>query len=502
MKRNLLLFLVTLLPMVASAYDAEVDGIYYNFAGDEAMVTYKNTSYNSYSGAVVIPASITYNDKTYSVTSIGDYSFLSCSSLTSVTIPESVTTIGNGAFQGCGSLISVTIPNRLNRIGIYAFLDCPELTSISIPDSVNHIGSGAFKNCNGLVSITIPEGVSSINGQTFFGCSSLTSITIPESVTSIGIEAFRGCNSLSSITIPNNVTSIGYCTFYGCSSLTSVIISNSLTSIEQSVFYGCSNLTSVTIPDSVASIGNYAFEGCSSLAFVVIGGNIASIGDRAFKDCKLRNVLIKCITPPTANNNSFSDQTYYHTSLYIPKGSWDAYAYDDNWYKFINIRETAMTEEELSTRQTYTLMDANTFAYSVYDPVNDCIGTISSVGINEDNPNHSWQILKDGSQRYLYNIGARKYAKKGAKGLELSDQPEAIEIGNGENGIVLGGQTSQKWAFVSNEHLNTDHAIVDGIVNAQCSMFNVQSVYDLNGRRVQQPRNGIYIKNGRKILMQ
>ena len=107
MKRQLLLLLTALLPLLASAYDAEIDGIYYNFLGDEATVTYQkydNVHYiytSDYSGDVVIPSSVFYNGTTYSVTSIGDHAFYNCSGLTSVTIPNSVTSIGWSAFYNC-----------------------------------------------------------------------------------------------------------------------------------------------------------------------------------------------------------------------------------------------------------------------------------------------------------------------------------------------------------------------------------------------------------------
>ena len=120
MKRNLLFILIALLPMVASADDAEIDSIYYNFSGNEAYVT-ESASYNSYSGAVVIPESVTYNGKTYSVTSIGDCAFRNCNSLISVTIPESVTSIGEGAFSGCSGMTSITIPESVTSIGYRAF---------------------------------------------------------------------------------------------------------------------------------------------------------------------------------------------------------------------------------------------------------------------------------------------------------------------------------------------------------------------------------------------
>ena len=73
------------------------------------------------------------------VTSIGDYAFYYCRSLTSVTIPNSVTTIGNDAFRYCSSLTSVTIGNGVTSIGDYAFSGCSSLTSVTIPNSVTHI---------------------------------------------------------------------------------------------------------------------------------------------------------------------------------------------------------------------------------------------------------------------------------------------------------------------------------------------------------------------------
>ena len=315
MKRNILLLLVALLPMVANAYNAEINGIYYNlYDGPKATVTYKNINYNSYSGTVVIPRSVTYNGTTYSVTSIGNSAFKDCRSLTSVTIPNSVTSIGSSAFYGCRSLTSVTIPESVTSIGSDAFKDCRSLTSVTIPNSVTSIGSNAFGYCSGLTSVTlesntivsaarsssssmasifgnqveeyiIGNNVTSIGSYAFYGCSSLPSITIPEGVTSIGSYAFEYCSGLTSITIPNSVTSIGSSAFYGCSSLTSVTIPEGVTAISDGTFSGCSNLTSITIPEGVTSIGNSAFKDCRSLTSVTIPNSVTSIGSNAFSGC-------------------------------------------------------------------------------------------------------------------------------------------------------------------------------------------------------------------------
>ena len=199
------------------------------------------------------------------VTRIGDFAFVYCDSLTSVTIPDSVTSIGDFAFVYCDSLTSVTIGDSVTTIGIQAFDGCSSLTSVTIPDSVTTIGDYAFRGCRSLTSVTIPDSVTTIGNDAFFQCVSLTSVTIPDSVTTIGVRAFYGCSSLTSATIGEGVTTIGLYAFYDCSSLTSVIIGDSVTTIEHSAFMGCSSLTSITIPDSVTTIGYGVFGYCSSL---------------------------------------------------------------------------------------------------------------------------------------------------------------------------------------------------------------------------------------------
>ena len=92
------------------------------------------------------------------------------------------------------------IPDSVTSIGEYAFYLCTSLTSITIPDGVTSIGASAFQTCSSLTSITIPKSVTSIGDAAFFSCSRLTSITIPDGVTSIGQSTFAGCSSLITVT--------------------------------------------------------------------------------------------------------------------------------------------------------------------------------------------------------------------------------------------------------------------------------------------------------------
>ena len=292
------------------AYDFAVSGIYYKIISstDKTVeVTYKSSSYSyyysDYSGTIVIPNEVTYNSITYNVTSISEYAFVSCTGLTSITIPSSVTSIGSSAFCYCPGLTSVTIPSSVTSIGDDAFRNCTGLTSISIPSSVTSIGDFALYGCTGLTGpvfnssifaylpsnfsgeYSIPEGIKQIVGSAFYGCSGLTSVTIPSSVTSIGSYAFKGCTGLTSVTIPSSVTSIGTSAFKGCAGLTSVTIPSSVTSISSSAFANCTGLTSVTIPSSVTSINYNAFNGCTGLKSVTIPSSVTSIGTSAFKGC-------------------------------------------------------------------------------------------------------------------------------------------------------------------------------------------------------------------------
>ena len=298
MNMILSLLFVALLPIVASAYDAKIDGIYYLFSGDKATVTFQkhqNYTYMSdYTGEVVIPESVAYNGKTYSVTSIGNYAFADCSSLTSITIPSSVTSIGFEAFLGCSGLTSITIPNSVTSIRHFAFWGCSGLTSVTIGNGVTSIGDGAFYNCSSLTSVHITDVLSWCN---------IAFSTYDSNPLANANHLYMNGEEINDLVIPSTVISIGDYAFYGCSGLTSVTIPNSVTSIGSYAFSKCGSLTSVTIPNSVTSIGNYAFSYCRSLTSVTIPNSVTSIGESAFADCYVKNDSFINNSALTSSNN-------------------------------------------------------------------------------------------------------------------------------------------------------------------------------------------------------
>lgn len=344
MKQTILSFLLMLLPVVAFAQDAVViDGIYYNLNAETktAEVTYGKWSPfdrprdgdGRYSGVIVIPESVDYENDSYSVTSIGYEAFENCRDLTSVTIGNSVTSIIYSAFYGCSGLTSIiveegntvydsrdncnaiiktadneivlgfnssVIPNSVTSIGKRAFSDCyftSLITSDSeiptgaydlpliIPYSVNNIGEGAFYGCI-LNSVILPYGVTAIGNSAFENCRRLASIDIPNSVTSIGKDAFKSTAWLSNQ--PDGLIYAGKIAYYYKGTMpenTSIEFDDGTLAIADDLFLGCNNLISVSIPNSVILIGNNAFNNCKNLTSAIIGNSVTSIGEFAFSYC-------------------------------------------------------------------------------------------------------------------------------------------------------------------------------------------------------------------------
>ena len=385
LKRLCLSFCLFLSINAFAYYDFIIDGIYYSkkswniYSNVIYEVEVSDPSYHdaaddcthfvpSYSGSVVIPASITYDSQNIKVTGIGSSAFYGCTGLTSITIPSSVKSIGNWAFRGCSGLTSITIPEGIRYIFDYTFYGCAGLTSVNIPSTVKEIQGYAFNNCSSLTTVNIPSKVTSISKNAFNKCSSLASITvgegntvydsrnncnaiietvtntliagckntiIPNSVTTIGEYAFDG-SGLTSINIPSSVTTIGGCAFYGCNGLTFVIIPNSVTSIGASAFRNCSSLTSVAIPNSMTSIGYYAFGNCSSLAEVY---------------CHAKNI-------PETDSGAFNNSPIESATLHVPADVLEVYKTTAPWSKFGTI--VAIEDDEV------TATDVSAMSYAIY----------------------------------------------------------------------------------------------------------------------------------------
>ena len=253
LKSLLPLLLLLLLPITIHAQ--------FNYTtNDDDTITI--TRYTGPGGDVTIPNAM----NGLPVTSIGDYAFFHCTSLTDITIPNSVTSIGQDAFFYCTSLTNVMIPDSVTNIGVEAFTICSSLTRDNggcaqpllqqcgrslvqrVPDHPRRISRRIGRKLHdpqqrhqhrercvlllhqpdqhhdtqrrhqhrGLCVRELlqpdrasrsPTASSASGAVRSTSCISLTNVTIPDSVTSIGGEAFYDCTSLTSVIIPNSVTS-------------------------------------------------------------------------------------------------------------------------------------------------------------------------------------------------------------------------------------------------------------------------------------------------------
>lgn len=359
MKKTFFIIVYITICLSVFGYDFQSEGICYNIIGNNEVEV---TSGLSYSGAIVIPPSVTFNSVTYDVTSIGFMAFDNCSDMTSVTIPEGVTSIEMYAFGYCTGLTSVTIPDGVTSIGVYAFGSCTGLTSVTMPSSVTYLGSAAFHYCINLTSVTIPKcalplgthfstivtdvamaaGVDSIYDNAFSSYAQLTSVTIPNSVTYIGEQAFGTCTGLTSITIPENVAFIADNAFRSCYNLVSISVAANnanydsrgncnaiIETATNTLIQGCNN---TVIPNNVTSIRDCAFTNCTGLTSVTFPSCLTHIGNYAFNYCSgMTEITCQALTPPTVEEFTF---TNFNPTLYVPASSISQYSARPYWKNF------------------------------------------------------------------------------------------------------------------------------------------------------------------------
>lgn len=291
--KKYLLTLLLLVPMLASAYDIEIDGVYYNL--DKETKTAEVTSGNGwYDGPLVIPNTITYQDVDYIVTKIGAYAV------------------------------------KYNSHGF-------GIPSITIPNSITHID--ADFTYSGLKSVYISDIAAWFN---------IKFSSIYSNPLRYANHLYLNGEEVKDLIIPNSVTSIGWMAFYNFPGLTSVIIPNSVTSIERSAFESCTSLTTVTIGGSVTSIKSSAFKGCTHLTSVTIPSSVTCIEKEAFSECyRLNNITVLGTTPPTceektfycANNVRDPWDVYTYAKLHVPMGSEELYSSAYEWRYFNHIKE-------------------------------------------------------------------------------------------------------------------------------------------------------------------
>ncbi len=343
---------------------------------------------------------------------IGAYAFKGCNSLDFAPLDHDTNTktiIGERAFEGCNKLEGVTLGNP-ESVGKYAFAGCSLLGKVKVNWPV--VKEGTFDGCSFLHDLEISDDVTTIGENAFTGMKDwdeynipvLNNIHIPASVTSIGKNAFvfntntpvtviledgsaelslgnsfvapeinlyigrnveansALCSTANEVTFGNGVTSISDNLFNGVSGLKTVNFGSSIETIGANAFNGC-GLTELVLPPHVKTLGDNAFAG-NNIKNIAIGSEITEIGEKAFDGAnELTGVSITAITPPAANNNSFS---YYDCPLYVTPGCVDTYYnFTRCWYRFSGHELIPIDKLTVEGNSTVNLKPGETYKLSV-----------------------------------------------------------------------------------------------------------------------------------------
>lgn len=370
MKKLLLLALTLLLPMLASAFDFQVDGIYYNITSTTEHTVEVSYGSSVYSGDIVIPEHVTYNGVDFLVNGIqkgkcigsyGGYTELkfeggafTSSDISSVVIPSTITEIGDAAFAHCWNLKSISFPSTLTKItGRGAFYGTASLKDVTLPDALTEIGYEAFWG-SGITSLTIGSNIKNGGYNAFKYCSNLEVINIPSVAAWCQISFQYGDHmshpfdyakelringeKVTDIVVDSSISEIGTMCFYKYEGLKSIKFETGIKNIGTYAFYNCSGLEELVFPEELNTIGNKAFEGCNSLKKIKLSETINYIGNSAFNDCNSIELIESSIMKPM-ETTAFTNSTYMFTPLYVPKGTSNLYKNTSGWNNFSTIVE-------------------------------------------------------------------------------------------------------------------------------------------------------------------
>lgn len=492
MRRIAFLFVMVISCLQMWAEEFVVDNMYYR-------VQYPNCVALAHVGKdvldLVCPDTVSYNGMDYVVTRIDEKACWCNSELQSVTIPNTVTEIAEMAFKNCESLTSVTIGNSVKTIGNDAFAYCKSLTSVTFGNSVEIIRPRAFEWCTSLTTITTPNSLRKIGDYAFYGCEELATVTFGNQVGLLGECVFYNCKKLKSINFPNSLKIIGEYCFAWCSidevhvddrnawlyinfanstsnphprhiyengeEVHEIIVSSSLKEIKNYAFEGCPGITSVILPNTITNIGNSAFVG-SGLTSIVIPNSVKTIGGYAFGECRHLESITLSNSLTSIENATFMCCKNL-TSIEIP-----------NSVKSIGnqVFESCNSLQHVTIGSGVEKIGSRTFT--------KCPELKEMTCYAEEVP----ELYKEGDTDY--------------NGTFADTNIEAVTLFVPEGSVGKYKTTTEQW-----REFGAIAAIVeDAIVAPAADDADTCRLYNLQGQRLNEaPKEGIYIKNGKKIFV-
>lgn len=540
----------TVYPFLSSMF--EVNGVkYVPVSMSDRTCDAIDCAYASIVDDITIGATVEYKGVQLNVNQIKPYTLYGNTYVKNLIIDWSGD-IPKYAFSQCSSLQTVTLGGDVTDIGQYAFSGCSKLEGFDIPHTVTVVGKYAFSGCTSLPKITIPQSVTKINDYVFNNCTALKDVYIADrsSVLTLGSNGssslFSSC-PLDSVYIGGKISyntgsSYGYSPFYRNTSLRTVVITDKETEISANEFYGCTNLQSFKVGDGVTKFGDRAFSGCSSLKSLAFGSQLQSIGQEAFSDCtSITEITSMAATPPTCGTQALDDVNKWECTLHVPENSLAAYQAADQWKEFLFVNEDSGSGETPHGNQNALVIgEAGVATYCPAMDV-DFITLTTVKAYIGSGFNRETGVL---TMTRVYDVPAGTgLLVKGAAGTyEVPQSPSTSIYSN----LLRGTNTERKLSATTGSYANyvlgsgssgtgfyrvpaEGTTLAAGRAYLMIPVATVASgralrisfddegeataisdverqdtgsaVYDLQGRRVEQPRSGLYIRNGKKVIV-
>lgn len=459
-----------------------------------------------------------------------------------------VTIMQDGVFYNNTSLTSIQLPNKLENFWDNAFYGCKALNNIVMPSTVVGIYNNVFEGCTSLSNVKLNEGCTTLGHHVFKNCP-LAEVTFPNSLTSIGEWAFEG-TTLKTVDLSNtHITSLSTGSFYNCTQLSDVKLPKTLTDIGNNAFF-CSVIASITFPPSLQKIGDWAFQG-AKFANVVIPTNCNTIEQGAFSDnANLTTVFIngvKCYLAVNAFANCGNLKDVYITSNDEPVAERYGYPFGNNSANLTvhvvpNYLDTFMKlvtcnapnfdsnfsltlgKEWTTFTSAYNLdfssVEGLTAYTAKYNKDNDAVALTPVKKVKA----HTGLILK-GEAGKTYTLSILPSNEAGLEAVtdnQLVDCVDAVWSSSHDKDYFLSngkfvksknaGWTlpGKSFLYMSNGRANQSESplrvyvdntatAINGITNNP--VVKDEAYYNLQGVKVQRPQHGVFIHNGKKVVL-
>lgn len=460
------------------------------------------------------------------ITIMTDGVFFNNTSLTSINLPKGLENFWDKAFWGCTSLNNIVMPSTV--VGIYnnVFEGCTALTNVTLNEGCTTLGHHVFKNSN-LATVTFPKTLKSIGEYAFENTKLNTVDLFNTQITSLPEGCFYDCEQLSDVKLPIEFTSIGKNAFFK-SSFASITFPPSLQKIDDYAFQ-YAKLANVVIPTSCNTIGQAAFANNDNLTTVVINGVECYLAFEAFANCsKLTDVYITSNIQPTAESYGFPFTN--NPKVHVMKDYVDVISKltkgeagnPCNTVNFDSNLSITLSKDWTTFTRAYNLDFSDVkglTAYTAkYNKDNDAVALTPVKKVAAK----TGLILKgEAGKTYTLTILASNEPElEGGTDNQLIGCVDAIWSTGRETDYYLHDgkfvkSTYDGWALPGKSYLYIDGGrpnnsplrvyvdntatSIDGITNNH--VVKDEAYYNLQGVKVQHPQHGVFIHNGKKVVL-